>query len=87
MQCSIHKNRFGKVTSVKAQNGEDSILFKKLAGLPFINSQEDAATILSTSIINSPVISKSPLHLYETGEPKIYFQTNNGLTESYKASI
>lgn len=87
MNCSIHKNRFGKVTSVKAQNGEDSILFKKLAGLPFIRTQEEAATILSTSIIHSPIINKSPSHLYETGEPKIYFKTSKGVTESYKEAI
>ena len=87
MNCTIHKNRFGRVTSVKAQNGEDSILFKKLAGLPFIRTQEEAATILATSIIHSPIINKSPSHLYETGEPKIYFKISEGVTESYKDAI
>ena len=88
MNCSIHKNRFGKVIGVKTQTGEDSVLFKSLAGLPFIETMEEAATLLASSLLYTPTVSKSPSHIYyETKEPKLFFKTTNGVTESYKEAL
>ena len=88
MNCSIHKNRFGKVVGVKTQTGEDSVLFKSLAGLPFIETMEEAATLLASSLLYTPTVSKSPSHIYpETKEPKLFFKTTNGVTESYKEAL
>ena len=88
MNCSIHKNRFGKVVEVKTQTGEDSVLFKRLAGLPFIETMEEAATLLASSLLYTPTVSKSPSHIYpETKEPKLFFKTNTGVTESYKTAL
>ena len=88
MNCSIHKNRFGKVVEVKTQTGEDSVLFKSLAGLPFIETMEEAATLLASSLLYTPTVSKSPSHIYpETKEPKLFFKTNTDVTESYKTAL
>ena len=88
MNCSIHKNRFGKVVGVKTQTGEDSVLFKSLAGLPFIETMEEAATLLASSLLYTPTVSKSPSHIYpETKEPKLFFKTNTDVTESYKTAL
>ena len=57
MNCTIHKNRFGKVVEVKTQTGEDSVLFKSLAGLPFIETMEEAATLLASSLLYTPTVS------------------------------
>lgn len=89
MACKIKRDEFNRVIEVVTENGKPSILFNKAAGLPFIENLEDALWVVTVAEIkggNSDT-HKASLTKYSSSEPKLYFQTTKGLTESYKEAL
>ena len=87
MNCVFQKDKFGRILSVKTENGQDSELFKAAASQPF-NDMDMAANQVVLSMKWANELSTSPENRYPTGEPKLYFLTPvGGSTTSYKKAL
>lgn len=87
MKCTIHKNNLGKTTQVYTQNGEVSQLFNDMRRMPFVSTTEEAVTAVLVAEQKALLISNNPEDLTWTGEPKLYFQTLEVVTDSYKEAL
>lgn len=87
MKCLIQRDKFGRVKSAKTESGQESELFKKAASQPFVNSMEEGADMIALANTWITKISTSPEHRYITGEPKAFYKTPQGLTESYREAL
>jgi len=84
MACNIERKR-GQAVNVKLENGQDSVLFNKLATSPLISNTEDALVEYEKIAIKAPdnLLEGYPTNLLEsTGEPKMFYKSGDYISTS-----
>jgi hypothetical protein len=98
--CAIKKKPDGSLDRVVTPNGNASVLYDRIAGIPHVEKEEDALNIYK-NVLSEPFVKRfgrwyespqteqdgtNPLK-YSNGEPRLFFSNGEVITANYAEAL
>lgn len=81
MACNINRNNTGKIISVEAPNGKESLLFQSINECAFMSDTETSLSVYMNAY--APKVESMDIERDVNGEPKLFYRTpKNNVTDN-----